>query len=323
MRSVKKFLFLVLCCTPICSLAGNYEMLAEMSTTDFQLIENFIVVKARINQKEGNFIVDTGAEDLTLNERTFGSVALPSMKNSMIDIGTVKHDLMDYKVKYFKWASLERRNFIALVLDLSQMEKVLGLPIMGLIGYHVFRGVELQVDFSLQQLKLLKIDKKGFPLLAQQEDSSPDYNFAFKQIKYLPVLEVQLGAQKLSVGIDSGAAVNLLEQKFKKKVYEESVQMRKVRIAGVFSEPRLVNFHTFPFLNVEDRLAIRFWQTAFSDLSHLRENGLFIDGIIGLASFRSGKLTLNYKQKQLKFWLLHNTGNDKLVPPQQNELTEE
>lgn len=322
MRKKELLLLAILCCIQVNLGADNYSMSTKLAISDFTMVNNLIMVKASINGKEGNFILDTGAETLTLNKKNFNTTTLLDNKRKVVDIGSIQYGLKDYKVNHFEWAGLKRKNFMALALDLSQMEKVLGVPLMGLIGYQVLKNVELQIDFADQKLRTLQIGKDGVPLL-QLDNETPDYRLPFKRMKYLPVINASLGSEKISIVIDSGAAVNLVEEKLTKKLAPLAIQQRDVTIAGVFSKPQRVNFYTFDNLNIAGKVGIKYWQTVFSDLSHLRESGLYIDGIMGINSFRSGKLTLNYKKKELKFWLLDNSYPNKLVPQKELELTEE
>ena len=186
-------------------------------------------------------------------------------------------------------------------VDLSRLERSLGQPILGLIGYNTLRGIEIQIDFIQETIDQLQLSKEGIPISASPE-SHPDYSLSFKKVKYLPVIDAFMGNQRFSLMLDSGAASSLMDIKHKKALESQALQKRKVHIAGLFSKPREVSAYTLQDLNIDGQLNITFWHTTLYDLAHLREHGLYIDGIVSLSFFRFEKISLNYKRKQLCCW---------------------
>ena len=66
--------------------AGTYQMTSDRSTCHFQRVENFILIQASVNDIEGNFLLDTGAEELTLNEKIFDKPTAIRKDHTMLGI---------------------------------------------------------------------------------------------------------------------------------------------------------------------------------------------------------------------------------------------
>ena len=122
--------------------------LATSSTIPFTMLEGMMVVEATVNNQKGNFIIDTGAPTLVLNERP---VSKEQVAGRGISEGLVTAEVT---VKAFNWSGINKTNVAAFKVDISHLERVSGKELAGIIGYDILKEVELLVDYAAQTVQL-------------------------------------------------------------------------------------------------------------------------------------------------------------------------
>ena len=114
----------------------------------------------------------------------------------------------------------------------------------------------------------------------------PDYTFEIRMENFLPVLQTQLEGKTLDLALDSGAAVNIVDQQFKEHLMSKAAQVRSMQLGGAFSEVKTVEVCTYTHIVLDKQLAVKWWRAAFNDLSHLVRENIKIGGIIGVGFFQ-------------------------------------
>ena len=298
------------------TIAGSFKMTSDYSQLPFVKIKHFIVVKAQVDSIHGNFILDTGAKQLTLNQRLLHKNRQPNPKNTVLDISGTKRGVQSLNIKNFRWGPLVRNNFEALSIDLGSLEQSLDIPILGLIGYSALSQIEVHLDLRQSSIELFKIDAKGLSIKKQVGEKASQI-LPFHIVKYLPAVKADIEGKSLKLALDTGAASSILNNYLKQRLYSNALQQRTVRITGIFSNIQTAEACTFPEINLNKQLSVPFWKATFTDLSHLRDHGLYIDGIMNLSTLRFGKISINYRKKEFKCW--HPIENMLLLDEQPSE----
>jgi len=265
--------------------------LATSSTIPFTMLEGMMVVEATVNKEKGNFIIDTGAPTLVLNERP---IAKGQKEGRGISEGLVADEVT---VKEFNWSGIHKKNVDAFRVDISHLEKVSGKDLAGIIGYDILKEVELLVDYAAQTVQLS-------PLKSQKSDlKKPIAVIPFTMQAHLPVIKVKIGKKKLRLALDTASESNILDAKIFNKINADLISNQQVgEIQGVDQQIKQVQVATITQTNVKD-LPFVDMPYLFTDLSHLKsESGLYIDGLLGYPFFKQGKMSINYKEQKIYVW---------------------
>jgi len=268
----------------------------------FKLVGNLIIVKGEIDGKEGNFIIDTGAPTLILNQNKLRYYSKSTKFSSSGITGNVP-SLYEKAVRGVKLAEAEFRYINALVMDLSHLEEVRGIPILGLVGYQLLKKYEVVFDFDNQNLILYRLGKKG-RVLADSEGQrlAPTDSVSFRLIGHLPCVKGQLNGKKTIFGIDSGAEINLINHKLKGafgKAFsaEKDIDIYGVGKRKVSAETGILKYFWIEGIKFEEMTAIMTNMSHFQPIKNFK-----LDGLLGHDFLRQRKLSINFKKKKVYFW---------------------
>jgi len=272
------------------SKAKETHLSANNTLIPFTILEGMMVVEARVNQQKGNFIIDTGAPTLVLNE-------IPTTTSNMAGKG-ISEGLMtdEVVVQEFNWSGIQKKNIDAFKVDISHLEAVSGKAIAGIIGYEILKEVELLVDYQARTVQLRPLKKKGPSL------KKPIAIIPFTMQAHLPVIKVKIGKKKLKLALDTASESNILDQKVWAKIDPTLLSNPQVgEIQGVDQQIKTVQVATVQQTNVKN-LPFSTMDYLFTDLSHLKSSNLYIDGLLGYPFFKQGKMSINYQEQKVYIW---------------------
>lgn len=255
--------------------------------TSFRLAEGLMVVKAAVNQKVGNYIVDTGSPVLVLNTTPSRGATIQAMGISD------KVEVKAIQVQQFNWTGIQRQDVDAFALDMSHLEMATTIDIAGIIGYDVLKDYQVFLDYSNRKIELLSFDKEKTNMLP------PAVVIPFKLHGHLPIVKIRIGNKKLRLAIDTGSEVNILHDEYEEAIISNLNSAKfEEEIQGVDQKIKLVDATIVEQTKIRNA-SIRDMKYIFTDLSHLQANHLDIDGILGYPFLRSGKLLINYKKRKI------------------------
>ena len=303
---MKKYYLMGLLLCGCYSLVGSPYLLAtEKEVVPIEITKRLILVKAKVNQQKGYFLFDTGVYDLMLNERYFQNYRKVDLEYALTDVGGAATEIQHIPIKSFQWGKLSRRQFSVPTVNLDGLEQMMGKKLLGLIGYNVIRSFEVIIDYHNQTLTLLDLNKDGLPSVAPPTPA--DYLFDFKMMGTLPVLEVAFSNNRtLSLGLDSGSTLNLINKSLEPEFEPISKSNRSISFQGVLSEVTQARYLLMENVAIQDQVAWRFWKAAFRDLSHMHHLNVPVDGLLGINFFKMGKVSINYRTREIKVWEKEN-----------------
>ncbi len=265
---------------------------ANSHVIPIEIIRGMIYLQAELNGKTGLFILDTGAPTLVINQdHAKGPKAKALSLNADIQV-------TETRVASFQLGEIEHQNLEALALDLSHLERVSGQEILGLVGYNVFDRFALLLDFEQKLLFLTPFSQKITPSLYQPHTSLP-----FTLHEHLPIISVRVAGQVLNFGIDTGAASNLLDERFlSHPIAEVMEQLPKEEIQGLDQKVKLVEAG-YMEVQTKEGWSLGKNKFLFTDLSFLRERtGCDIDGLLGSPFLAGADCSINYPKRKLDLW---------------------
>ena len=121
----------------ICILTQFVSRTTGTESIAFQLIGNLIVVTATVDEKAGNYIVDTGVSVLILNQNFFQGKETEKEMTGIIASGGITQT----RYSHVKLGTHEWKGVYSEITNLEAIERALGMTIHGLIGCHLLGNI--------------------------------------------------------------------------------------------------------------------------------------------------------------------------------------
>ena len=259
----------------------------------FTFERNLIFFEASVNGESGNFILDTGAPTLVVNNRgrTDGGGNYTGYGSG----GTVT--CTDYRVEDFRMTGRTVRNYWAIGLDLRGMEDRTGRVIDGMVGYDLLNDGELRIDYAARSFRLLPSSRK--PLHDSRE---PLAVLKFSLVDHLPVIRLRINGKRYNFAIDTGAGVNLVDDDLITEL-PLSLTADQMNIQGLDGQALTVDLYTLLLMQLPpsgtEPAPVDFVAT---ELQHLQENGQQIAGILGSAFLSRYTVGIDYRRRRIYLW---------------------
>lgn len=258
----------------------------------FELDGGIILVEAVLNNSVETFVLDSGAEGLILNNYT-----KKGKKTSITGVnGSVK--AYSVNIENFVWAGISYPNLEAVSMDLSYLESLTKRKISGLIGYELIKNFEILIDYKEQAIQVKSLEAK------RMDTRKPLVSFPLTFDNHLPVIEAVIGKEKLRLGLDTGAEVNLLDTRILSEI--ESVASKPKsgsKIYGVGAEQVSTQKVKIKMTKIA-QAAYRQMDYVLTDLSIINspDQSTDIDGILGFPFLSSCKFSIDFKTQKLHVW---------------------
>lgn len=264
-----------------------------------KLIDKLIVIEAKVNYRHsGYFVLDTGASQTTLNSKYFRGDLSPagSVYGLHDEITSFERRRVDIEIGQQTWKARE-----VLILDLAHLEKISPVPykILGLLGVDFFKNTELVIDFIEGYISFFPSPEDE---LGQAPPNPFDIILSFEEESGLPVIQTKIGEQLYRLGIDSGAGINILDERYREELsvfFGETGSSMTLDIGGYKKSlfvARLRGVHL-------DGMPLSEMLTQFQDLNWLNQQTVTgeLDGLLGQEFLKQGKLRLDFAKKKLIF----------------------
>ena len=276
---------------PVRTLADRELAVAAPAAFTFE--RNLIFFEASVNGESGNFILDTGAPTLVVNNR--GSADGGGSYTGYGSGGTVT--CTDYRVEDFRMTGRTVRNYWAIGLDLRDMEGRTGRSIDGMVGYDLLNDGELRIDYAARSFRLMPSSRK--PL---HENRAPKAVLKFSLVDHLPVIRLRIDGKRYDFAIDTGAGVNLVDDDLTDRLPLRSTA-DQMNIQGLDGHPLDLDLYTLLLAQLPQSgpapVPVEFVAT---DLHHLQENGQQIAGILGSAFLSRYTVGIDYRRRRIYLW---------------------
>lgn len=269
----------------------------------FKLIDHLIVVEANLLNKKGNFIIDTGSQNLILNKVHFPSQYKHNKKR--VETTGVLNSLdnpLQKKISEFNLLHFSLKDKNSDIIDLSHIEKIKKMHLLGIIGYSILKDYEIFIDLYLNQITLTKVDKNGNKLdpKVYLEEIVDSINFNLK--KHTIVVNGVINNQKLKLGLDTAAEFNQINKSVNKKVLKHFVPKKRINLAGASNKQVEVLAGNLHRLKLSETVYLGPMKTFLINLPKMHEVfGVQLDGILGYEFFKYKRTIINYQKEKLYF----------------------
>lgn len=292
MASFKLYIALLLVVFSNNTLKGTY------TTVPFQLEGKLIIIQATVDGQVGNFILDTGISNLLLNSRYFEGV---QTEDRFLGLngqgGTIESSRPTVQIGDRSWGRLN-----AQIVTMSAIDKSKGIRIHGLLGTDIFRKFTLLIDYKKRELQLYPLDRKGENSTFAQ-GPLPDEVLSFKYKGRTPLINLHVGGVELRLTLDTGAEVNLFDNKYLDQLKPLMGQRYQQHIFGFGKKGQKAIFASLSGVQTTLR-EVAEMNTAFTSLKHYNEHvvGPKTDGILGYEFLQQFRVAFNFKKREVYLW---------------------
>ena len=255
--------------------------------------EGLPIVTVFIDGQPCNMFFDTGAPGVILNSKYFdhnieGQV-MGSGGRGAVGTGSV---IGMHHVKLMDMGGITLSDTDIMTSDLSNLETV-GVAVHGILGQSFYKDFDILFDFKGGEIVLLNSETTYLWL--------PDEGYRLLTVKgvkkgHLLLFDCLVGDVPAVLAFDSGAQRNLLAKDWP-QLHPSSVKgVKKGHLTG-YGDGRASITKGKTALTLGGRI-FKKQQTAFSDVSHLRESK-GIDGLFGCEVLAKQRLLISYKRQEL------------------------
>jgi Aspartyl protease len=201
----------------------------------FNRIGNLMVVKAKADTIEGNFILDTGAPGLVLNLTYFRDYPVTALHDGeQTSIAGSTASIMKTSIGELQFGTLHYFRTEADLTNLGQIENAKGIKVLGLLGVELFKQCEMIIDFEKSLIYLHRIGKKEASNYKHEflKDTSLFRTFPLDIKDNRILATTELEGKKLTLVIDCAAEFNILDSRLPNKIFENITITRRVKLVG-------------------------------------------------------------------------------------------
>lgn len=283
------FILLLLLCTSI-SRASDELIKKTFHTSyhSFSLESNLIVVQAKVNGIEGNYILDTGASGLVLNADRHSS----STQRSCIiqGVSNSKAKALKTKISAFRFGNIVKQNITAACLSLGHIESSMDITLDGLIGMDILSEASIYIDYDAQLISLLD---------PSTVERTPDYSLDISFVNSIPVVATEIQGKRVNMAIDFGASTSLICATVADGLDLQVIAQVDLQTAS--GTEQLLDKVALKDITLDG--VYDYGTTAVvADLSHLSSGETSIHGLIGLDLLKSRKIMISPSSQQLLIW---------------------
>ncbi len=266
---------------------------------------NLIIIEATVDSLEGNFVLDTGAPYLVLNETYFRDAPHVEDQDAGGVNGQADGSFKTY-VHNFKILDLQYSRLTADVTDLSAIENGRGIKILGLLGTRLFSKFALTIDVYHGELYIQKLDDKGEIPETERVFRNPFLVTSFKYINDVVFMKGAINEHPLWFAFDTGAETSLLEYRVSKKTGEKMDVISRSKLTGIGGSVFEVIYVRFDNLRIGDQVFMRN-RMLLTNLDKMgKVYGSSIDGVLGYDFFGRGIFTINFVKKEFEMYIYKN-----------------
>ena len=230
--------------------SGDFSTL----TVPLKRAGNLIIVEAQIDSVEGNFVLDTGAPYLVLNETYFRDAPKINDQESG-GVNGASTGTFTTVVHNFSILDLHYSKLTADVTDLSAIENGRHIKILGLLGNRLFSKLAITVDLVHNLLYIHKLDEQGNILSEGTSIDQPQLKTPFRYINEVIYLKGTINNDfKMWFAFDTGAEASLIDHSHTKKIISSMQVLSRSKLTGIGGSKFEVISARFDDLMVGDQL---------------------------------------------------------------------
>jgi hypothetical protein len=271
----------------------------------FNRIGNLMLLKARADTTEGNFILDTGAPGLVLNITYFRDYPISSHDGEQASIGGgFGVGIQKTSVKKLSFDKFQYFNTDADLTNLGQIENAKGIKVLGLLGVDLFKQCEMVIDFEKSLIYLHRIGKKEASTYKHEflKDTSLYRTFPIEITDNRIITTTEMEGKKLKLVIDCAAESNILDSRLPNKIFDNITITRRVKLAGPGDKKIDALYGSLNNMKIGSldisNLPVTITNLEYTCFAH----GGCVDGVLGFDFLSLHKIGFNFVNRKMYIW---------------------
>jgi Aspartyl protease len=271
----------------------------------FNRVGNLIVVKAKADTIEGNFILDTGAPGLVLNLTYFRHYPIDRHHDAeQTTIAGTTNGVQQTTIKEFSVGAMQYFRTEADLTNLGQIENAKGIKVLGLLGIDLFKQCEMIIDFEKSLIYLHRISKKEASTYSHDSlrDTSLYRILPIDLKNNLIITTTEIAGKKIKLAIDCASESNILDSRLPNKVFETITITRRVKLMGpgdkkidaFYGNLSTIKMGSLDVINLPVTIT-NLEYTCFSF-------GGCVDGVLGFDFLSMHKVGFNFVNRKMYIW---------------------
>ena len=261
-----------------------------------QKIESNIVLKngivfahMKLNGKKRLFLIDSGAPSIILNEQHLSKKKL--LKSKKRFQGVSGEGRLSYVVlKNLDWKGFSIQNKRVSAINLSHIEHYLKEPFHGLLGYAELSHFSFQIDYKLKKMFLWRdFNRDDFSIVGE---------IPFVLHNHIPIISVEIEGQPLKLGLDTGAAANLIDIQYLDKLQNGLSNRKQDLLRGADDREQSVEKSVVNEMMVKG-FSFKKMKVLWSNIQHLQAAFGNLDGLLGYEFLKKKKMIISYADKRI------------------------
>jgi hypothetical protein len=280
------------------------KMDSPSCTIPFIRAGNLILIKAKCDTVEGNFILDTGAPELVLNMTYFRDYPTRSTEGEAGGITGTVRDQQGTSVNKFSLGGISYYHVEADRIDLGHIENNKGVKILGLLGMQLFTKFEMIIDYEKMVIYLHLVGNKEAPVYKsdQLKDTTAYNEFPIDLTDYKIIVHTEMAGKKLLFLVDFGAESNVLDSRLPNKIFENVTVTRRVLLNGSGTKKVEALYGNLRNMKIGSRnlgelpVLITNLENMCSSANHC------LDGMLGFDFLSLHKIGFNFVRRKMYIW---------------------
>ncbi len=266
---------------------------------------NLIVVKAKADTIEGNFILDTGAPNLVLNITYFRDYPVTHISDAeQKDITGSSPIVTQTEVARFVFGALDYYRVQADLIDMGNIENSKGIKILGLLGVELFKDCGMIIDYEKNLIYLHRINRKESATYLDEllKDAAAYHTLPIEILDNRILVRTELAGKKLKLVIDYAAESNILDSRLPDKVFNNVSITRRVLLNGIGNKKVEALYGDLKSMRVGSQdisnlpvLITNLEYTCFSQ-------NACINGVLGFDFLSLHKIGFNFAKRKMYIW---------------------
>jgi hypothetical protein len=262
---------------------------------------NLIIIQAQIDTLQGNFVLDTGAPYLVLNQTYFRDAT----NYSDVEAGGINGDNGNSFRTIVRGLSIAELSFDRLsadVTNLSAIENSHGIKVLGLLGTKLFAKFAITVDLFQNVLYIHKLDKNGDIPIQEVVYHDPILKVPFTIADNTIFFKAEINDNSMWFAFDTGAETNLIDYHEAKKLMDGMQIINRMKLTGIGGSSYDVLYARFDKLVVGGRQfnTNRVLITSLEKMG--KAYGHSVDGILGYDFFVRAVFSINFVKKEFTMY---------------------
>ncbi len=287
------------------------EPVIETDSADFIVpfsrAGNLILIKAKADQVEGSFILDTGAPGLILNTTYFRDYPVLEGSTNGEQSGGITGSITDYGrtlIRKLSFGAVHYHKVEADRISLAHIENNKGIKIFGLLGVQLFKQFEMIIDYDNSEIHLHRISKKEAKTYRHNmlNDTSAYSVFDINLMDNKILTYAKVGGKRLTFLIDTGAESNVIDSRLSENVLDSVAITRRITLNGAGNAKVDALYGDMRNFTIGERsvstMPVLVTNMAKMCFSYNR----CLDGMLGFDFLSMHKIGFNFVKRKMYIW---------------------